>query len=600
MNSNNQIKKRKYIVVTLSVLLIATVSIGFAACKKGKEIAGQQAEDVLEESAEDNKEHDNQNDSSLYGSEQIEDVSQPEIPSYSEEDMVDFDEERAFEYGDNPSCRISDSCDNLVYSINFALGIPRSDDNQVYLFEIATYEDEDLTEKRPVAKGDKDWIAEIEVPYKEKYLFARFVPALLVNGEYIPIAKGQYITNPEALADNTEEYPQIESKKGLLLDANTLGSEKLSDLNVKRIVFNIPLSYIMGESDNPECPTIEYEYNGKTYYFDGYRCAGFDNMFASLTEEGYYCSAIILNDWNKKFPEIIHPMSKPKIWKSKYYAFNTEEEDGVRLMEATALFLADRYNGGDYGMVYDWIIANEINQHSIWHYMNTDDIDYFTESFEKSFRTFYNAIKSRSRNSRICFSIDHDWNNNNGYNGSYFNGRDLLYSFNERAKAGGNYDWGLSVHPYPAPLTKTAFWKGEFDKSEDSKVVTPMNLSALTEVMTKEDFLDTNGKVRDISITELGFSSRSGEQLQAAAFAYCYYIIDNNEYISSFLLNRQTDDTESLKSGLALGIYNNDYSEKYIAEVFANIDSKKGEDYIQEMLDIIGAESLEEALKKAE
>ena len=93
--------------------------------------------------------------------------------------------------------------------------------------------------------------------------------------------------------------------------------------------------------------------------------------------------------------------------------------------------------------------------------------------------------------------------------------------------------------------------------------------------------------------------TKAGEKLQAAAFAYCYYIIEDNKYINSFLLNRQTDDTAALKSGLALGIYNNDYSEKLLHDVFKNIDSPEGAAYIDEMLEIIGADSLEEALSWA-
>ena len=426
------------------------------------------------------------------------------------------------------------------------------------------------------------------------------MPAVLYKGEYVALANAIHISNPEILAKNTDPYPELDSKKGLLLDANTINTDKLYDLNVKRMVFNVPISLIMGESTNDAFETIEYEYNGQVYYFNGFMCAGYDSMFSYLTEQGFHTTAIVLNDWNKEYPEIIHPKARKKTSKSLYYAFNTEEEDGVRLMEAVASFLAERYSGGDYGMVHDWVIANEINQQTIWNYMATNDLQYYTESFEKSFRTFYNAIKANYSNAKVYFSIDQDWNNNNGNNNRFFNGKELVYAFNEIAKKGGDYNWGISIHPYPTPLNNTKFWRGNFDKSEDARVITPMNLSTLTETMKKDEFLTSDGNVRDISITELGFCSKIGEKTQAAAFAYCYYIIENNEYISSFLLNRQTDDADALKSGLALGIYNKDYSPKYIANVFKNVDTEAGEEYIEEMLEIIGAKSLEEALSWAE
>lgn len=515
--------------------------------------------------------------------------------------LIDFDIGNSFSYCSNVECLIGENSDTIKLSFDFSGGIPDGDDEFIYLFEFSTYEKEVLDEnKMPLTSVYKDSEVLVEIPYETRYLFSRFAPAILYEGEYVLLSDGKYVSNPEILAKNTSEYPQISSKKGILFDANTIDKDEFYDLNVKRIVYNIPLSYIIGESDNLDAPTIDYEYNGEIYHFNGYLCAGFDSLFSYMQEQGIHCTAIILNDWNKSNPEIIHPKSRTRTGNSMYYAFNTAEEEGVRLMEATAMFLSERYSSGEYGLVHDWIIANEINQQKIWNYMATDNINYYTEEFEKSFRTFYNAIKSNYSNARVYFSVDHDWNDNYGNNSSFFNGRDIVYTFDECAKKGGNYDWNLAIHPYPNPLTRVKFWNQIYAKDEEAKIVTPMNLSAVTSMMTKEEFLNTKGNVRDISVPELGFSSKASEKLQATAFAYCYYIIENNEYISSFVLNRETDDRGSLKSGLALGIYNNDYSPKEIKNVFANIDSDDGQEYIQDMLSVIGAGSLEEALDWAE
>lgn len=517
------------------------------------------------------------------------------------EDMTSFDIEKAMEYITRPICDIDNSGDNVNISFKFLDKVPRSDDDNIYIFALNTFEQEGVDENsKPIISVSKAKEIITSVSYRKELLFNRFFPAILYEGEYIPLSISQYINNPEILAKDIEAPKDFTSKKGLLLDANTVDKKELYDLNVKRVIYNIPLSYIIGESDSPACPTVEYEYGGCVYKYNGYMLAGFDSLFKNLTDNGFHTTAIILNDWNENNPEIIHPLSRQKLRRAMYYSFNTEEEEGTKLLEATAMFLADRYTGGEYGMVYDWVIANEVNQQAVWNYMNTDNLDYYAESFERGFRIFYNAIRSNYAYANVYFSIDQDWNNNSGNNKKYFNGKEFLISFNDFAKMRGNYDWGLSIHPYPSPLNNTKFWRGEYDKSEDAKVITPMNLSALTSVMTKPEFLDTNGDVRSIGVTELGFCSRVSEEAQAAAFAYCYYIIENNEYIDSFLLNRQHDDVGALKSGLSLGIYNYDYSKKEIADVFKNIDSKKGESYIPKMLKIIGEDSFEEALKRAE
>lgn len=529
------------------------------------------------------------------------DGAEDEDDETSEEGSLNFDPDDSFSYCEKPICKYVKDSNKISFEIKFKNGIPKSDDKKIYLFEVATYESESaLNGKEPVSSAGKKDKMTLTAEYKDRYLFARFVPAVLSEGSYVPISNGQYITNPSEISNNSKAYMSTKSKKGFLVDSTTIGTDKLDSLNVSRVIYNIPLSYIIGESTSPDCPTINYEYNGKVYHFNGYNCMLFDSLFSRLTNSGYHCTAIILNDWNSKHPEMIHPKSRQKTGSSLYYAFNTEEENGVRLTEAAALFLAERYTSGEHGMVYDWVIGNEVNQQTNWNYMATSDVDYYTESLERSFRTFYNAIKSKYSKANVYFSIDHDWNDNGGDNSKFFNGKELLSIFNKYARRRGNYNWGVAIHPYPVPLTNVRFWEGEFDKSESASALTPMNLSTLTKVLRQDEYLDANGNVRNIAITELGFSSMADEKVQAAAYAYCYYIVDNNKYIKSFILNRQTDDSSEMASGLALGVYHRDLSPKYLTNVFRNIDSGAGSEYIPEMLSIIGASSLEEALAWAQ
>ena len=83
--------------------------------------------------------------------------------------------------------------------------------------------------------------------------------------------------------------------------------------------------------------------------------------------------------------------------------------------------------------------------------MDTQDVLYYTQEFEKAFRIFYQAAKSNYANANVYYSIDHDWNSNNGSSDQYFNARDLVTVFNDIAIEHGNYDWGVAIHPYPSP-----------------------------------------------------------------------------------------------------------------------------------------------------
>lgn len=489
--------------------------------------------------------------------------------------------------------------DKVVYSLTMPL-IPESDDSNVYLFAKECYENTENPEGEPIASCRKGRQCEVSFPYEESYLFTQFIPTLLQNGKYVPIGKGVYLENPELLAKNQAAYPETQSKKGLLLDPAMLGTDELIDLGVKHAIYNIPLSAVMGKTTNKDYPTIIYTYDGKDYKFNGAAIRSYDGLFNYLTELDMCTTAVVLNDWNDDFTQMIHPKARNRDSGALYYMFNTGEEEGTKMLEATACFLAERYSGGDHGMISNWVIANEINQHKTWNYLDTKDTAYYTREFEKAFRIFYQAIRSNYANAGVYFSIDHEWNSNGGHNRVYFNGKEIIEQFNVAAEQHGNYDWGIAIHPYPEPLTRVNYWSLEYDKTQNAPMLTIMNLNVLTDFLEQEEYLNPDGQVRKISITELGFSSRFGEKLQAAAFAYCYYIVEANPYIEALILSRQTDAPEEVVQGLSLGIYEYDGSDKFLKDIFRYIDTDEAQEYTEFMLNILGAESIEEALSWAE
>lgn len=505
-------------------------------------------------------------------------------------------------YGKITDCSLKKDKKTLTLTLTLP-DIPQSDDAFIYLFALESYEDSsspDVYSGSSVAKAEKSTNCKFEWDYEKKRLFQQFVPTLLLNGAYVPLSLGSFITNPEMLSDNPNEYPKAYSKKGLLLDPEMLGTPLLTDLNVQHAIYNIPLSHIMGETTDEDYPTIFYDFNGVTYQFNGAAINSYDNLFTYLTNSGMLSTAIILNDWNEAYPEMIHPLARNKNSNAYYYAFNTAEEKGCLYLEAIASFLTERYSSGAHGLVSCWVIANEINQHKVWNYMNTGNLKLYAAEFEKALRIFYNAAKSNYADAKVYFSIDHYWNQEEQDNYKYFNGKELIEAINTIACEKGNYDWGLAIHPYPDPMTRVNYWSQTYDKTIDAPLLTLMNLSTTTDFLKQEEYLDRSGNVRSITVTELGFSSASGEKLQAAAFAYCYFIIDANPYIEAFIMNRQTDSLLEIKEGLAFGIYEPDHTPKFILDIFKYIDTEQAEDYIGFMLNILGADSLEEALSWAQ
>ena len=98
-------------------------------------------------------------------------------------------------------------------------------------------------------------------------------------------------------------------------------------------------------------------------------------MFTYLSDMGMTATAVVLNDWNEAFPELIHPDAREPESGAYYYMFNASEEEGARTLEAVAGFLAERYSSGEHGMIHSWVIANEINQNRVWNFMKYPGCD---------------------------------------------------------------------------------------------------------------------------------------------------------------------------------------------------------------------------------
>ncbi len=414
-------------------------------------------------------------------------------------------------------------------------------------------------------------------------LYSKFVVAVWDGSKYISVSKPHYITNPEAVAANKNKFSDPLTKKGLNIQLNMLGDA--FELGVKHVATNISFHQILGQG-------IDYQYDGKTYHFDTNAIKSYDETISALSGKGMTVTAIILNGWNDSAPNLIYPGTK-KNSKAFYYMFNSATPEGFEQTRAIASFLAERYNGSNpkYGKISNWIIGNEINNQQ-WNYVGARDLTSYVQAYQNAFRVFYTAIKSTSANDRVYYSLDYNWNNEID-NKLKYGGKQIVDSFNAIANEQGQMDWGLSYHPYPCPMTEPEFWDddktGLIKNDFNSPVINFKNLTTLTDYMAQDCLKSPTGEVRHIILTEQGFTAKtqSGEdvsQIQAAAYAYSYYMVDSNPYIDAYILSRQVDAPLEVRSGLAFGLWACDMNKgddivatrrRKIWQVFHDIDKKK-------------------------
>lgn len=500
------------------------------------------------------------------------------------------------------------SCEILPDEEQFVLRgeaaeLPDSDDDYFYLFALEVYEEELQEGEEYIARTRKDVSFELAADVNRfqanSRLYQKFVVAILKDGRYEALTAPRYITNPEALADYQEPFPEAESIKGLLVDPQNLGTTELDELGVNHAVYNIPVARLLGPSTMESYPTITYTYKGKEYFLNGHVVSEYDYVFSTLTKKGIVITAILLNNRSEAYMNLIHPMSRDK--NANYYAFNAADESGAEYLEAIASFLAERYRDREHGVVMNWIVGNEINVRSQWNYMQYVDIKTYVREYARAFRICYNAIKSMNANARVYISLDQQWNMELTSNTSY-NSRDILDEFNALISREGNIGWGLAHHPYSVPLNWPKFWdlsaqNAELVKeSEDSAMVIIYNIDVVTDYMQRKEFLTPEGQVRPIILSEMGFTSTYGEDVQAAAFAYAYYIAANNQYIDAMILSRETDAVEEVAQGLALGLSYQNGRKKLIYDTFKYIDTDKAEEYTEFARRYIGIEDWDEVI----
>lgn len=516
--------------------------------------------------------------------------------------LVELTEENRREFARIASCRIDGEKGKIVIEAS-AEGIPVSDDKYYYLFAVESYEEEIAKDSTYLEQEYKDEAVEFQVErnFTGTEVSRKFVVAVKKNGGYVAVSRPHYITNPEAAAKRRSDGRKPSTKKGLLVDPNKLRSQELDDLGVKHAAYNIPVSRILGQTTDGIHPTIHYTYNGKSYSFNGQVMSEYDLVFGILSAKGIEITAILLNDVSASYPQTIHPLARQGIGSAPYYAFNASDQSGTECLAAVGAFLAERYSSASSGrgLVENWVIGNEINARKEWNYMEYVDLKTYVGEYAKAFRTFYNAIKSTNGSCRVYISLDQQWNRNNSSSGNY-DGRDILDEFNRQIKAEGDIEWGLAIHPYNVPLTTPYLWNPSklVKDSADTSMVTMANIHVVTDYLQQEIFLTEDGEVRSVILSELGYTSLKGEEVQAAAIAYAYKIAEANQHIDSILFSRQTDAAEEIAQGLAMGLNRADGSHKYAYQIYKYMDTEQEGQYTGFAKSMIGISDWSQIIKK--
>lgn len=449
--------------------------------------------------------------------------------------------------------------------------VPASDDGRFYVYADEVWQDGTAGKVVAAVGAGSSVTASFPLQYNtaDSNLSRKFLIAVKQGGQMVQVSDEHYITNPEAIAAYTS--PRRDTGiKGILPDLNRASREELQALGIQQVVYNMYLDDICSDASVPGA--IPFEYNGRTWYFNGGMVSKFDSMIRSFNAYGTQVTMVILNGGRGAYSQdLVHPTAVGGDCPG--YALNVADASGTDHIKAIGAFLGQRYSGKfDHGQVDNWIVGNEVNARTSWWYSSSTSLDYNVNIYVKAFRILYNELKSANANVNVYNSIDQEWNRKS--NPGSFLAREYLDQFNYYMNREGNIDWGLSYHPYNSPLYDPYAWNGPavwVKENLSTPYITMQNIDILIDYMHRPQFLSPSGQVRSISLAEIGYTSSFGDKAQEASIAYGYLKAASLPDIDAFMLFRQTDDAHEMESNLALGLYDLNGSKKPAYEIYKNL-----------------------------
>ena len=461
------------------------------------------------------------------------------------------------------SCKLNSSGSKLTVEAKVKKKT-KSMGKKLYLLNLNAYNSETGKKSvKPLAsvKTKKGTIT-FKVKYNSSMLYQKFVVAYKTKGKYQIVSDARYITNPEVLAAYKGKGPKAASKKGLQV-------EHLSDsleLGTQHAVINWTLNSLL---NNDAINKETFKYKGKTYCLDADQIRKNDELVQAYNAAGVRVTVILLLPKDAASTGT-SSMQYGGYSYTKFSSVKTSSKTGCRTFEAIMTYLAKRYSTKQ-NLVCGWILGNEINSPCVWNYGGGKSLNSYVKDYARSFRICYNAVKSCNKNANVYVSLDNNWTRDlDGKKNSYFGSKSVLDTFYKKIKAQGNIVFQIAYHAYPQGMSDPVFWDDSMaTNSTKAKIINFKNLRVLTNYV-KKNF----GKKYTIMLSEQSFNSNRGELVQAAAYAYAYYISESNSMIEAFIYGREIDHPEEIQTGYRWGLCDNWYAKRLIWHVFQYIDSK--------------------------
>ncbi|MBQ2433634.1 MAG: hypothetical protein II266_04325 [Clostridia bacterium] len=396
---------------------------------------------------------------------------------------------------------------------------------------------------------------------KHDRLYSRFE----VYAENIRIPGPQYVTDFDpSVPENKNDYPILPTKKTLH------GTEEdILALGIRQQPVNINLPNLMTTVKTDD--TIDFEHDGKTYYFIREAVEKVDAVMRRSKKLGLTVTMILLNSprlfgstgEKALLDKCLHPGFDFECPDAFISAFNMHTHEGQGYYRAFVEFLCERYTkpDSDMGCVAGAIISNEVDSQYVWGNAGEMDVKDYVSEYNEAMRQAWFAGQKHSKSFRVYVSLDQYWHktaHNVRFPKRYYSGRDIIDELVRLQSERGEFPWCVAYHPYPEDLRWPDFWH---DRAPDFTFSTPKitfkNMEVLQAYLSQPHALYRNTP-RRIIFSEQGFNSHSGalqsltEKMAEAGYVLAYLKAKNMPTVDMFMHHAYVDNPHEF--GLNLGI----------------------------------------------
>ncbi len=430
-----------------------------------------------------------------------------------------------------------------------------------------------IREYEPLANVECALLSEHETHVKDgKATLARFMgkhdrlySRFEVYAGETRVSGAQFVTDFDiSVPENKNDYPVLPTKKTLH------GTEEdILALGIRQQPININLPNLMTTVKSED--TIDFEHDGKTYYFIKKAVDTVDAHMRESKKLGLVVTMILLNSprlfgstgEKALLDKCLHPgfdFDSPDAFIS---AFNMRSHEGQGYYRAFVEFLCERYTkpDSDMGCVAGAIISNEVDSQYVWGNAGEMDVNDYVSEYNEAMRQAWLAGQKHSKSFRVYVSLDQYWHktaHNVRFPKRYYSGRDIIDELNRLQTERGEFPWCVAYHPYPEDLRWPDFWH---DRAPDFTFSTPKitfkNMEVLEAYLSQPHML-YRGTPRRIIFSEQGFNSHSGalqsltEKMAEAGYVLAYLKAKNMKTVDMFMHHAYTDNPHEF--GLNLGI----------------------------------------------